>query len=235
MWRQHARRFSFRIFLSAPGMILAWVQFVSTTPGAFWRPQSVARIWRQRARRWRDTKPSQRYFRLKLTYGVGARHGEPAAGLADTGGLRVAHVRPLLVNADSAVVRLPLTYAVGARHGEPAGCAPYIDIVSAMPAASFRPCALVASKLSPHMAPTGSEMARYKAFPALFPVDVDLWRRGSPWRAPSGHMARGSHMCDPYIDIVSAMPSASFRPCAPPQRRFNTLATNAGATLRLAG
>ena len=23
-------------------------------------------------------------------------------------------------------------------------------------------------------------------------------RRGSPWRAPSGHMARGSHMCDPY-------------------------------------
>ena len=42
-------------------------------------------------------------------------------------------------------------------------------------------------------------------------------------------MARGSHMCDPYIDIVSTMPSASFRPCAPPQRRFNALATNVGA------
>ena len=55
-----------------------------------------------------------------LIYAVGARHGEPAAGFADPDGLRVAHVRPLLVNADSAVVRLPLTYAVGARHGEPA-------------------------------------------------------------------------------------------------------------------
>ena len=53
-------------------------------------------------------------------------------------------------------------------------------------------------------------------------------RRGSPWRA------RGPHMCDPYSDIVSAMPSASFRPCAPPQRRFNALATNAGAISGLA-
>ena len=33
----------------------------------------------------------------------------------------------------------------------------------------------------------------------------------------------------PDIDIVSTMPSASFRTCAPPQRRFNALATNAGA------
>ena len=37
------------------------------------------------------------------------------------------------------------------------------------------------------------------------PVDVDLWRRGSPWRA------RGSDMC------------------APPQRRHKALATNVGA------
>ena len=47
-------------------------------------------------------------------------------------------------------------------------------------------------------------------------------------RAPSGHMARGSHMCDPCIDMMSTMPSASLRPCAPPQRRCNAIATNVG-------
>ena len=62
---------------------------------------------------------------------------------------------------------------------------------------------------------------------------------GARHGAPSGHRARrrssgrpggcGSHMCDPYIDIVSAMPSESFSSCAQPQRRFNDLATNAGA------
>ena len=41
-------------------------------------------------------------------------------------------------------------------------------------------------------------------------------------------------MCDPYIDIVSAMPSASFSPSAPPQRRFGALATNAGERSGLA-
>ena len=66
------------------------------------------------------------------------------------------------------------------------------------------------------------------AVAARTPVGA-LCPEGAPWRAPSGHMARGSHMCDPYSDIVSAMPSASFRPCAPPQRRFNALATKAGA------
>ena len=36
------------------------------------------------------------------------------------------------------------------------------------------------------------------------------------------------------FDIVSTMPSASFRSCAPPQRRFNALATNAGEICGLA-
>ena len=47
-------------------------------------------------------------------------------------------------------------------------------------------------------------------------------------------MARGSHMCDPYIDRVLTMPSASFSSCAPPQRRHNALAKNAGAISGLA-
>ena len=34
--------------------------------------------------------------------------------------------------------------------------------------------------------------------------------------------------------MVSTMPSASFRLCAPPQRRFDALATNAGAISGLA-
>ena len=38
----------------------------------------------------------------------------------------------------------------------------------------------------------------------------------------------GLAMVSPYSDIVSTIPSASFRTCAPPQRRFNALATNAG-------
>ena len=42
-------------------------------------------------------------------------------------------------------------------------------------------------------------------------------------------------MCDPYIDIVLTMPSASFRPCALPQRRFDALATNVGAISGLDG
>ena len=33
----------------------------------------------------------------------------------------------------------------------------------------------------------------------------------------------------PYSDIVATMPAASFRPCAPPQRRCNALATNVRA------
>ena len=41
--------------------------------------------------------------------------------VAERRGLRAAHVRPLRVNADPAVVRLTLTYAVGARHGAPSG------------------------------------------------------------------------------------------------------------------
>ena len=41
MWRQHTLRFPFRTCISAPSIILAWVQFVTTTLGAFWRPQSL--------------------------------------------------------------------------------------------------------------------------------------------------------------------------------------------------
>ena len=51
---------------------------------------------------------------------------------------------------------------------------------------------------SPHMAPTFS-------------------RRGSPWRAPYGHMVRGSHVCDPYISYAFSV-FRSLRPAtAAPQ------------------
>ena len=105
-------------------------------------------------------------------YAVGARHGEPAAGHADVDGLRVAHVRPLLVNADSAVVRLTLTYGrppVGARHGEPAAGYPGNG---GLRVAHARPL-LCLQRLS----------VQVKKDTRPRHVTRKTTRRGSPWRA----------------------------------------------------
>ena len=56
---------------------------------------------------------------------------------------------------------------------------------------------------------------------------IHIWRHPSVAAAESLAMARRAPSS--RFDIVSAMPSASFRPSAPPQRRCNALATNAGA------
>ena len=62
-------------------------------------------------------------------------------------------------------------------------------------------------------------------------------RRYAPCLAHVGarHGEPAGRTCaTPIVDIVSTMPSASFLPCAPPQRRFDDLATNAGAISGLA-
>ena len=50
-----------------------------------------------------------------------------------------------------------------------------------------------------------------------------------PSAAAAESLAVAGRTLSSRFDIVSAMPSAPFRPCAPPQRRCNALATNAGA------
>ena len=62
-----------------------------------------------------------------------------------------------------------------------------------------------------------------------------IWRQPSAAAAESLAVARrGTLNPSSRFDIVSAMPSASSSPCAPPQRRFDVLATNAGAISGLA-
>ena len=59
-----------------------------------------------------------------------------------------------------------------------------------------------------------------------------IWRQPSAAAAES--LAVAGRTPSSRFDIVSTMPSASFSPFAPPQRRFSDLATNAGAICGLA-
>ena len=94
----------------------------------------------------------------------------------------------------------PCLAHVGARHGEhPPGTWP-AGRTCATPTVwrtkvnlryrHSRACAGTAAGKGKPPAPAFTCVCRDSAMPGA--------RRGSPWRAPSGHMARGSHMCDPY-------------------------------------
>ena len=120
---------------------------------------------------------------------------------------RVAHVRPLRCRRAKEKHRnrhtcacagtAPCLAHVGARHGEhPPGTWP-----------AGRTCAtptvLVGKGEPPE--PAFTCVCRNSAMPGA--------RRGSPWRAPFGHTARGSHMCDPYGVADEGKPPAPAYTC----------------------